>query len=177
MPLLTASSSAIRHLLVLHSALLPPFRAPVRFRSSSIFKTWTGHSPGDDSVSRARNNDANDPSSKGAANGLREREESFGIQDSSRSQAVTEREGLTFSENAKKEHPKAPDPVIGLNDERGRVSLTPGRLLSCHFVLALEGISDLRTNRPFYRRVIDSGARLSLIFCTLWFISSFPFLS
>lgn len=35
------------------------------------------------------------------------------------SQATTQKGGAEFANKAKKEHPKAPEPIIGMNEERG----------------------------------------------------------
>ena len=43
--------------------------------------------------------------------------------DGGQSQATTEKDKGNQNEQAKKDHPEAPGPVIGMNDERGGVSL------------------------------------------------------
>lgn len=73
-------------------------------------------------MSRARKHDETDPEAASSASGIREREENRNIADDTKSQATTERDGLKFERKAKKEHPNAPEPVIGMNDERAEVS-------------------------------------------------------
>lgn len=68
--------------------------------------------------------DITDPQTESSASGLKEKKESAGVADGSKQAAVTEREGLKQERQAKKEHPKAPEPIIGMNDERGEVSAT-----------------------------------------------------
>lgn len=53
---------------------------------------------------------------------MKEKEEYHGISDHSKSHATTQRDGLSHGRKAKEEHPKAPEPIIGMNDERGKVS-------------------------------------------------------
>ncbi|BDD64307.1 hypothetical protein MPDQ_006321 [Monascus purpureus] len=102
------------------AGLPSPRLVPIRLKSSSIFNKWTGSSDNDHSIHRAQRRDETDPEVKGTAEGIRERAQSWGIRDRTKSQAVTEREGSTFAKKAKKEHPEAPEPLVGVNDERGR---------------------------------------------------------
>lgn len=81
-------------------------------------------------VNRTQDNDTTDPETKASSDGMTDRRESEGIADPTKSQATTERGGLSAERKAKEEHPKAPRPVIGVNDERAQVSV-PSRLVSC----------------------------------------------
>lgn len=74
-------------------------------------------------VNRAQNNDTTDPGTKASSEGMADRMESEGIADPTKSEATTERGGLKAERKAKEEHPKAPEPVIGMNDERANVSV------------------------------------------------------
>lgn len=44
-----------------------------------------------------------------------------GIADNTKSQGMTERGGRKQARKAKEEHPAAPEPIIGMNDERAEV--------------------------------------------------------
>ncbi|PKY08919.1 hypothetical protein P168DRAFT_323965 [Aspergillus campestris IBT 28561] len=79
----------------------------------------TQSSTKDHAVDRAKRGDTTDPTSDAAAAGMKEREEREGQADRSKSQATTQRQGSQEAEKAKKEHPNAPTPIIGMNDERG----------------------------------------------------------
>lgn len=72
-------------------------------------------------MDRSKKNDNTDPTVEGASSGMKDREESEGVARSDKPQAATEREGLKHWKKAKKEHPKAPEPIIGMNDERAQV--------------------------------------------------------
>jgi hypothetical protein len=52
---------------------------------------------------------------------MKEREGNEGIADDTKQQGTTERGGRKHGQKAKEEHPAAPEPVIGMNDERARV--------------------------------------------------------
>lgn len=81
--------------------------------------------PKDNTVKRAKSGDTQDPSAAAAASGMKEREANEGIADDSKSGATTERGGMKNAEKAKREHPAAPEPIIGMNDERAGVSFYP----------------------------------------------------
>lgn len=81
----------------------------------------TQSSTKDHAVDRAKRGDTTDPTTDAAAAGMKEREEKEGQADRSKSQATTQRQGSQEADKAKKEHPNAPSPIIGMNDERGRV--------------------------------------------------------
>ncbi|KAJ5833864.1 hypothetical protein N7474_002175 [Penicillium riverlandense] len=87
-------------------------------RNSSVFKGWKGSSTDENAVSRAEKGDRHDPESEAAASGLKEREANEGIADDTKSQGRTQRGGRKQGRKAKAEHPKAPEPIIGMNDER-----------------------------------------------------------
>ncbi|KAJ5975671.1 hypothetical protein N7481_009378 [Penicillium waksmanii] len=74
----------------------------------------------DGSVQRAKKGDTSDPGAAAVASGLEEREANEGIADDSKSGATTERGGSKHAAKAKREHPAAPEPIIGMNDERAR---------------------------------------------------------
>lgn len=88
---------------------------------SSATKPWTGSSGPAHSVAKAHKRDHTDPEASGSEAGMKEREESYGIANHTKSHATTERDGLHHQRKAKKENPKAPEPIIGMNDERAEV--------------------------------------------------------
>ncbi|KAJ5091488.1 hypothetical protein NUU61_006358 [Penicillium alfredii] len=107
--------------LPLHSLVQPAaIRTPGSFRNYSLFKAWKGTTPEENSVNRGKEGDTNDPSADATATGMKEREVNEGIADETKSQGTTERGGHKYGERAKKEFPNAPEPVIGMNDERAR---------------------------------------------------------
>ncbi|OQE41188.1 hypothetical protein PENCOP_c005G02800 [Penicillium coprophilum] len=108
-----------RVILPLQFVILPPvLRAPLGVRHYSIFEDWKGSSAEDHTRKRAERGDAEDVHSESAATGLREKKTNQGIADDTKSQGITERGGAKYGKKAKEEHPKAPEPVIGMNDER-----------------------------------------------------------
>ncbi|RHZ54448.1 uncharacterized protein CDV56_102072 [Aspergillus thermomutatus] len=138
-PRLPSTTSKLQSLLIPRPprvSILPlqsvwqPARFPtpgnVRARlNSSLGQEWKGSSPDEHAVKRTKQNgDTTDPQAESSASGLQEKEESSNIADETKQQGVTEREGLKHERQAKKEHPKAPEPIIGMNDERAQVSAT-----------------------------------------------------
>lgn len=126
------STSRLSNLLLSH----PPRSSALRTRSTaqptaiytnsgargySLFKGWKGSDPDAHSIRRAKEGDTEDPQSEATASGMEEREQNEGIADQTQSQGMTERGGRKQAEKAKKEHPKAPEPIIGMNDERAQV--------------------------------------------------------
>ncbi|KAJ5682538.1 hypothetical protein N7462_005703 [Penicillium macrosclerotiorum] len=89
-------------------------------RVYSLPKDWKGTQPEESTIKRAKAGDATDPSAAATAAGMKEREVNEGVADDSKSQGTTERGGRKHGEKAKREHPKAPEPIIGMNDERGQ---------------------------------------------------------
>lgn len=86
------------------------------------FQDWKGSSTKDHAINRVSRNDITDPEVEGAASGREEHQKNAGIADATKSGATTERDLGQSSKQAKKEHPKAPEPIIGMSDERGHVS-------------------------------------------------------
>lgn len=82
---------------------------------SRLGSSWAGRPPSDHAVNRQ---DELDVQSEAARSAQRERtgEAEPG------SSAISERDLGNQNKEAKKDHPEAPEPVIGMNDERGRVS-------------------------------------------------------
>lgn len=72
------------------------------------------------SVKRAKKGDTRDPAAAAVASGMEEREANEWIADDSKSGATTERGGSKHAQKAKRDHPAAPEPIIGMNDERAR---------------------------------------------------------
>ncbi|KAJ5493817.1 hypothetical protein N7463_009904 [Penicillium fimorum] len=101
---------SVIHLSVLH--------APIGSRHYSIYEDWKGSSAEEHTRKRAEKGDAEDVHSEAAATGLSERKTNQGLADDTKSQGITERGGTKYGKKAKEEHPKAPEPIIGMNDER-----------------------------------------------------------
>ncbi|PYI14543.1 hypothetical protein BO86DRAFT_385680 [Aspergillus japonicus CBS 114.51] len=93
-----------------------PAIAAQAYRNSS----WVGTNADDHAVNRTKKRDNTDVSTDASSAGQEDRESSYGVPDSSKPAGATERGGLKHERKAKKEHPKAPEPVIGMNDERGQ---------------------------------------------------------
>lgn len=110
-------------ILPLQSAIHPPFlRAQFGVRHYSIFEDWKGSSAENHTRKRSEKGDTEDIHSEAAASGLKERKTNQGLADETKSHGMTERGGTKYGREAKKEYPKAPEPVIGMNDERPKVS-------------------------------------------------------
>ncbi|KXG49159.1 uncharacterized protein PGRI_030290 [Penicillium griseofulvum] len=120
---MSVSRQSWRVILPLRSAIHPPVHhVPLGARYYSIFEDWKGSSAEEHTRKRAQKGDVEDVHSEAAATGLRERKTSHGLADDTKSQGITERGGTKYGKKAKEEHPKAPEPVIGMNDERAKVS-------------------------------------------------------
>ena len=109
---------------------LRTLRSPKLFSQSSTIQTlryasnttgggssaWTGRQADEHVANRG---DELDAQSAASQSGKRERASG----DASQSQATTEKDKGNQNEQAQKDHPEAPGPVIGMNDERGGVSV------------------------------------------------------
>ncbi|KKA20476.1 hypothetical protein T310_5495 [Rasamsonia emersonii CBS 393.64] len=124
------------YLFPLQSILLPtsiptPNSVRARLKGDTVhdhakraaFKDWTGTTTQDHAVNRASNRDITDPEIESTVAGLQERDENEGIADQSKSHATTERDSGRHSKRAKEESPAAPEPVIGMTDEKGHSSV------------------------------------------------------
>ncbi|EAW07476.1 uncharacterized protein ACLA_021900 [Aspergillus clavatus NRRL 1] len=137
-----------------------PTPANVRARlNSSLGKEWKGCSPDEHAVRRTeKNRDTTDPEAEASASGMKERAEDYGIADDSKQQGATEREGRKFQRQAKEDHPKAPEPVIGMNDERARVS----GAMKLEAIPASSWLHCVRVHsanlRVVYRRALELGS-------------------
>lgn len=103
------------------ASLTIPRRIGARLKSS-LEEKWSGSSNADHTVVRTEKHDHTDPQTIASAASMKERENNRNIADDTLSQATTEREGVKFGRRAKRDHPNAPEPVIGMNDEKGEVS-------------------------------------------------------
>lgn len=81
---------------------------------NSTGTNWQGR-PGDEHATNRT--DELDVQSGASQGGKRSRESG----DENGSQATTEKDSGNQNEQAKKDHPEAPGPVIGMNDERGQM--------------------------------------------------------
>lgn len=89
---------------------------------NKLFNKWRGVPPQEHAVDRTKHKaDTTDPETKASGLGMSERDRKEGVADRSQSQATTERGGSGYGRKAKEEHPRAPEPVIGMNDERAQV--------------------------------------------------------
>ncbi|KAI9035379.1 uncharacterized protein KD926_003679 [Aspergillus affinis] len=104
------------YLLSLQSAT----RGGQRRFEGTLAPDWKGTGAGDHTSRRTKRGDNTDPTTDSAGAGIQERNESEGVPDDAKSQATTERGGAQHGKQAKKEHPKAPEPIIGMNDERAQ---------------------------------------------------------
>ncbi|RAL13204.1 uncharacterized protein BO97DRAFT_442637 [Aspergillus homomorphus CBS 101889] len=93
---------------------------PVSVQSRRLNSSWVGTNQDDHAVNRQKKRDTTDPETDASSAGLKDREEKHGLPDSSKPQGATERGGLKHERKAKSEHPKAPEPILGMNDERGQ---------------------------------------------------------
>ncbi|KAL4914065.1 hypothetical protein BDW62DRAFT_213777 [Aspergillus aurantiobrunneus] len=92
---------------------------------SGVTKDWKGSSGEKHATHRVqKEKDETDPQTIGSSRSMKDREQSFGEANSGESHAATETGGRENEKKAKKEHPKAPEPIIGMNDERAQVKLT-----------------------------------------------------
>lgn len=92
--------------------------------NSGVTKDWEGSSGKNHTTHRVeKENDKTDPQTIGASRTMKDREQNFGSESSGQSGAATETGGRKNAKKAKKDHPKAPEPVIGMNDERAGVRL------------------------------------------------------
>lgn len=138
-----SSTSRVRQLLTPHlirPSFLPvqsivrpagipaPYGVSARFKSDSMeasslkSREWRGTSTDDHAINRTKKHDITDPQMESTQSGQGERERNEAIADASKSSSTTERDVNKSQERAKKEHPHAPEPVIGVNDEKGEVS-------------------------------------------------------
>jgi len=79
---------------------------------------WSGRKSDEHAVNRS----ANDPQSKAAKEGQEERAKTGGEKGTGTgtgSAATSRRDEKDSNRRAKEEHPEAPEPVIGMNEERG----------------------------------------------------------
>ncbi|KAL2855870.1 hypothetical protein BJY01DRAFT_243055 [Aspergillus pseudoustus] len=89
--------------------------------NSGITKDWKGSSGEKHATHRIqKEKDATDPQTIGSERSMKDREENYGTGNSAKSDAATERGGRKNEKKAKQDHPKAPEPVIGMNDERAQ---------------------------------------------------------
>ncbi|PWY77540.1 hypothetical protein BO70DRAFT_363488 [Aspergillus heteromorphus CBS 117.55] len=88
--------------------------------NSGLAKEWQGRGSEEHPVNRTKKRDVTDPVTDASASAMKDREESEGVADAARPQGTTGRGGQEHGKKAKEEHPKAPEPVIGMNDERGQ---------------------------------------------------------
>ena len=104
-------------------------------RSASGTSDWSGRQPQEHLSNRK---DELDVQSGASQSGKRER----ATDNENASQGTTEKDSGNQNEQAKKDHPEAPGPVIGMNDERGGVSPRPSRDRTAGLFIAFEKYAD-----------------------------------
>ena len=92
----------------------------VQARNGSGTKDWEGRQPHEHITNRK--DDLNIQASASQSGQADRSKGKPGASDGGHSQATTEKDRGNQNEQAKKDHPEAPGPVIGMNDERGGVS-------------------------------------------------------
>lgn len=105
----------------------PKTRIPIAAHVARA-RTFSSTSPGFSSTWKGRQADEHVTNSKddlnvhSSASGSGKQERASGSEHSSSSAAISEKDHGDQNAKAKKDHPEAPGPVIGMNDERGGVS-------------------------------------------------------
>lgn len=154
MKLYSVTAHSRPSILLKKSIAQPAFFALGGVRHESITKQWKGASTDDHTTQRSKRGDEYDIHSSASASGMEERRQSEGVADKTKSQGMTQRGGTESGKKAKADHPAAPEPVIGMNDERAQVSTDRDSSSWFEFMNA-----DLISSR---RRAIDCG-KLSLV--------------
>lgn len=111
---------------VLHTLHCRHFSASV-IRPALGTKDWDGRQPHEHVTNSENEVDIQSSASK---SGKRQR-----VEESHPTSAATEKDAGNNNEKAKKDHPEAPGPVIGMNDERGGVSDISGWYSICMGIL------------------------------------------
>ncbi|KAL4940710.1 hypothetical protein BDV06DRAFT_223846 [Aspergillus oleicola] len=90
-------------------------------RNRWLTQDWKGSSGEKHTTHRVKNEkDKTDPQTIASDRSMKDREQNFGGGNSGESDATTETGGRQNEKKVKKDHPKAPEPVIGMNDERAQ---------------------------------------------------------
>ncbi|KIX05436.1 uncharacterized protein Z518_06308 [Rhinocladiella mackenziei CBS 650.93] len=79
---------------------------------------WTGHTTHDHAVNRSRH-DAHDVQAEASRHGMAEYNKHHTEEERSGSDAISRKDEKQSNRRAKEENPEAPEPVIGMNEERG----------------------------------------------------------
>lgn len=111
---LTLRALRTSQIIRLQPSLLTPCTARFASAGSHTGSEWHGRKSEEHVANRK---DELDVQSGASQSGARERASG----DDKQSQATTEKDSGNQNEQAKKDHPEAPGPVIGMNDERGQV--------------------------------------------------------
>ncbi|KAL6235968.1 hypothetical protein BDW75DRAFT_239699 [Aspergillus navahoensis] len=102
-------------------AILPTSSSVQVRHNSGIMQDWKGAGANKSTTQRVqKERDNTDPETIAANRTMQDREENFGVGNRAESDAATERGGTKNAEKVKKDHPKATEPVIGMNDERAQ---------------------------------------------------------
>jgi len=129
---------------------LPPIRHSdlyIRTLSTTTpLGAWTGRSGDEHAINKTDNLDVQSDAVKSGKEAR--------ARGDSQSQATGEHDDGNYNEKAKKDHPKAPTPVIGMNDERGAVSPTRLSLL-----VKETSRTDSIVERQLSHQKVEGGAR------------------
>lgn len=89
-----------------------------------LYTDWRGTQSEDHGLDRIKRGDTTDPQSDAMKSGQEERARASQNmdKDKAKSQATKERDQSHSKQQTEEEYPEAPRPIIGMNDERGRVS-------------------------------------------------------
>ncbi|KAL3479785.1 hypothetical protein BJX99DRAFT_255219 [Aspergillus californicus] len=88
---------------------------------SGVTQEWEGSSGEKHTTHRnKKEKDTTDPQTIASSRTMADREENYGVGNTGVSNAATERGGRKNEREVKKDHPKAPEPVLGINDERAQ---------------------------------------------------------
>ncbi|CEL09523.1 hypothetical protein ASPCAL12658 [Aspergillus calidoustus] len=103
------------------AAIIHPTLSVQTRLNSGITKDWKGSSGEKHATHRIqKENDATDPQTIGSGRTMEDREKNYGTGNTGTSDAATERGGRKNERKVKQDHPKAPEPVLGMNDERAQ---------------------------------------------------------
>ena len=96
----------------------------IQAQNASTTKDWQGRQPSEHVTNQK--DDLNIHASASQSGQGDRMKDAHSSSDSGQSQATTEKDKGGQNAQAKRDHPEAPGPVIGMNDERGGVSVVHG---------------------------------------------------
>lgn len=84
--------------------------------TTQSLSAWTGRQPEDNTV---RETDSNNVQQDAVREGKQDRASSDASDGANKSGATSEKDVGNMNKKAKQDHPEAPGPILGMNDERG----------------------------------------------------------